>query len=185
MMYKNEFAKNFHGHPVPQELLLLLEFDNHAEDYYAEGFELALLDEQWMLNSYSEDERFLKAVFEFAQADGTGSTYAIWQKSSNEDLSHSPVLIFGSEGGFHVVADNLPEFFRLLALDAEPMVDWERVSYYKDESDPPSTQAPAFRAWLLKHFNLQPAGSAEEIIQPAQEKHGDAFKNWIAQFYNG
>ena len=60
----------------------------------------------------------------FAQANGSGSVYALWRVDDREDLGALPVVVLGSEGGFHVVARNLAELLQLLGFDAEIAVDW-------------------------------------------------------------
>jgi hypothetical protein len=45
------------------------------------------------------------------------------------------VVLFGSEGGYHVVAENIQQLLHLLTYDVEPMTSWESVFYYKDKQD--------------------------------------------------
>ncbi|MDJ1497473.1 hypothetical protein QNI19_31330 [Cytophagaceae bacterium DM2B3-1] len=187
MLSLTEFQKNFGTLPVPDTLVQLLTFQDTIPEgaFYAEGFQLCLLQNEG-IRSYSEDEEFLCSLIEFAQADWTGSTYALWINESTKSLEEMPIVVFGSEGGYHVVAQNLVELVRLLTLDTEPLVDWEKVSYYKDESDCISSSfAHEYQEWVLSTFQLNPietTDEADDSIKQAQGLYQDAFHNWINKY---
>jgi hypothetical protein len=136
------------------------------------------------LETYSTDSRFINAFREFAQADGTGSTYALW--SPTGDWETAPIVAFGSEGGVQVVAENLVELFRILTFDAEPMISWDKITYYKSGDSEPSDGAEDYAKWLKKTFKVDPAESAEEveqIVEKAQNAHREVFTEWMKQYY--
>lgn len=185
-MLENEYIKQFENHNVPESLLLLLEFSNEkaGSDYFSDGFEFLIESEKHGLKTYSEDELFLNSIVEFAVADGTGSTYGFWLKENDQTLSSAPIVTFGSEGGFHVVANNFDELLQILTFDAEPMIDWDEVCYYKDPDDyEPSTKNSLYCKWLKDSFSLDPVENADAIVKSAQKNHQVDFKNWVAKYY--
>lgn len=188
MINVNDFANNFNGQSIPQELAMLLDFQNNTShsQFYAAGFELTVTGEKYGLQTYSTDKVFLNALLEFANADGTGSTYAIWLKDSTQNLSELPIVVFGSEGGFHVVANNSIELLEILAYDAAPSAGWDAVHYYKDTTDyQPSQQHPAYKKWLAENFTIMEISNANDIVAKAQAAQQEAFKQWMKNYYAG
>jgi hypothetical protein len=171
---------------LPSALSSLLHFEATTErkDNYSCGFAFTSSSEKFMLKTYSEDDRFLNHLHEFAQADETGSVYALWQQEGAADLENAPVVIFGSEGGYHVVAANAHELLELLAADAEPMCSWDHVSYYRDPQADESPLHSEYLQWLRTHFALQWVRAANEIVSTAQKKHQQAFAEWMEIFTN-
>jgi hypothetical protein len=178
-----DFAKNFDGHPVPPALAQLLAFQEKTGfEEYAEGFGLYEDDKSGLRHGWSDTPAFLEKLLPFAQANGSGSFYALWKHNDDTPLADLPVVVFGDEGGEHIVAANIPEFLRLLTIDAEPMI-YEGVSYYKDpEDDNESAYAEDYRNWLKEHFALEPLEEADDIIAPAQERYQAAFDEWKGQY---
>ena len=175
------FAGNFAGHAMPSELDELLAFDDSADgSYYSDGFEL-IADDKSGLSSWSEDEQFQSALIPFAQATGSGSFYALWAGAGAEP-SAMPVVVFGDEGGVHVVAENVRALLRLLTFDCEPMVDTKKVLFHKGKTHDPTDAHHDYVAWLGRTFGLPPVESASEIVEPAQAKHKAAFDAWMARF---
>jgi hypothetical protein len=178
-----EFSQNFGGKPVPDALAQLLEFQNETGfEYYAEGFGLQYDDKSGLRYGWSEAPAFLDKLMPFAQANGSGSFYALWQHDDSTDLANLPVVVFGDEGGEFVVAENIAGLLQLLTLDSEPMI-YEDVSFYKDPEDDPSEYAADYRNWLKERFKLDPVEEGDDIIVPAQEKYQAAFDKWKNQFF--
>ncbi|MET7465682.1 hypothetical protein [Nonomuraea sp. NPDC005501] len=48
-------------------------------------------------------------MISFAQANSSGSMYAIWRKDDRADLATPPVVALGDEGGIHLVARDVRE----------------------------------------------------------------------------
>lgn len=185
MIDKNDFIKNFNGLTIPDELVKLLDFENNIskEKFYSAGFELIVDLEKYGLRTYSEDLQFLNSILTFAIADGTGSLYGFWIKDNSHDLKKTPIVIFGSEGGYHIVARNIFELLQLLSYDVEPMVLWDRVFFYKDEHDfEPSDFARIFKKWLLDNFKINEINDAEDIIRVAQSEYQEEFNTWMKTF---
>ncbi|MCC7454999.1 MAG: hypothetical protein IT222_12590 [Crocinitomix sp.] len=188
MLDKFDFIKNFNGLAIPDELAKLLDFQNNIskENFYSAGFELTVVLEKFGLRTYSEDLQFLNSILEFAHADGTGSSYGFWLNGSKQDLKETPIVIFGSEGGFHIVARNIQELLQILTYDAEPMVSWDEVYYYKDEGEcEPSDLAETFKKWLFDNFKIREISNVSDIIRVAQSEYQEEFKTWMKKFYTG
>ncbi len=176
----------FPGARVPKELIELVSFEQNelgGQFYYCQGFELIADTDKAGLRTYSEEPDFLDGLVEFAQADGTGSTYALWLGADRKaSPSQVPVVVFGSEGGYHLVAANLGELLQILTCDAEPMVDWDGVSYFVDEGKEASEGNHIFQSWLSNKLGLDPVGDADAVVVRAQKKHGQAFSEWMARY---
>jgi type II restriction/modification system DNA methylase subunit YeeA len=175
------FTNDFMTDEIPSELRELHDFEKEIKLEYSQGFELTDLSEKNMLKSYSQDANFLAGLIEFAQANYSDSHYAFWT-SNESNLSKSPIVIFGDEGGYHIVAENIKDLLTILSYDIEPMVSWDKVYYYKDESYEASPGKGEFIDWLFKKFKIEPTNEADSIVENAQKKYGQAFKDWMALY---
>ncbi|MNY33606.1 hypothetical protein D3C86_1678910 [compost metagenome] len=142
-----------------------------------------MIEDHSGISSWSEDPAFLERILPFAQANGSGSIYAFW-KHGSEDLSHYPVVVFGDEGGVHVVAENFREFLRLLTYDTEISVDFDEVYFYKDDDYEESEDHEAYMDWLKEKVNLDVEADPEAIITSAQQKYKSDFDAWFQLYYN-
>jgi hypothetical protein len=177
-----EFAANFRGEPVPPELARLLAFDLSTEAPYSDGFELLGTNGE-ELASWSDDPAFVKRLFVFAEASASGSLYAIWRADPRATVADSPVVIFGDEGGAHVVAANVPELLELLTFDAEPMASWDEVHFYRDDDDyEPSGERDRYMQWLSEELGLDPVADPAAVVARAQVEYGEAFSSWLAAY---
>ncbi|MDX3595705.1 hypothetical protein PV749_31745 [Streptomyces sp. ID03-2B] len=172
--------------PTPT-LDLLAEFDAGVDDYYAAGFELIELGHDD--GGYPQLSDHIRP---FAQATGSGSTYAFWLRDDRADLATLPVLFLGDGGGVHVAARDLPELLRVLASGWEPMGGWDRLDYFDEREEEgggqdgddgdgydPCPENPAFRAWLRDRFGLEAAEDPNEIVRAAGEELREPFTAWI------
>jgi hypothetical protein len=185
MIKPKDFAKNFPNEVAPDALTKLLDFQNKTSksDFYASGFELIVNEAPGMLETYSEEPDFLKAFSVFAQVSESGSVGAIWH-TKDSDLDNSPIIVFGDEGGYHVIAQNILELMQLLTLDVEPSIDWDGVSMEREEDDPVSPVSKAYKSWLKTNFKLNALKDAEPVIAAAQAKHQKAFEKWMSKYYS-
>lgn len=181
-MELKEFQQNFGGRYPMREFVFLHAFQNEMPDY-ADGFYL-LVDDKSGLKSWSDNTAFLDRLMPFAQANGTGSFYALWDERKGKDLNAMPIVVFGDEGGVHIVAENILQLMRLLTYDAEIYVDHTEAYFYKSDDAFVSEDASAYREWLKEHFLQDPVGNPDGMIAAAQKKHKVSFDNWMKQFYD-
>jgi len=180
----NEYEDYFKPDEVPAALVKLIEFNATQSGWFSQGFELEIDIEDIGLKTYSGQPEFLDALFTIAQADCTGSSYAIWRQGMA--LADSSIVAFGSEGGAHVVAENLLGLFRILTLDAEILIDWKGAIYFKPADAEPSEGAADYAQWLAKNFQLKAVKDTEEatqIVTDAQKVHEQAFQVWLKRFH--
>lgn len=180
----HDFQNQFGIYGVPHELEKLFRFEQeYAGGSYADGFCLNLIDNTG-LKTYSEEESFLNSFVEFATATAGGSTYAIWV--INENLDKCPVVVFGDEGGIHLVAKNTEDLIRLIGYDQEISVGWSAAYFYKDEEqDYESENREAFWAWSKTNLNLEPVQTDEEasaIIQEANDQFADSLYDFLIKY---
>jgi hypothetical protein len=179
------FKENLGVTNLPAELEKLIQFQNEQFDFecYSEGFGL-MIDDKSGIESWSQDEEFLDKLLPFAQANGSGSIYAFWKDESSEDPSEYPIVVFGDEGGVHVVAENLLSLMRLLTFDSEISVYHDEAYFYKDEEEYEASEGHrAYVSWLKENFNLDPVTETKELIQQAQNKYKSAFDSWLKHYY--
>ncbi len=153
-----------------------------GSDAYADGFELTDYGDTSGLEAWSVDPEFLNRLVPFAQANASGSIYALWREDK-DDLTSEPVVIFGDEGGQHVVARSLAVLLQIVGYDAEPLVDYDEVSFYRDDDDyEPSSGLDAYVQWLANELGVAPADDPGALVAAAQLEVGPAFDSWVAQF---
>jgi hypothetical protein len=183
-MFKlGEYARNFEPHPTPSLLVELYEYQRKLEDFFSDGFELRVDEDKSAFESWSKHPEFLSALFPIGNATGSGSTYALWLPNAGS-LEDAPVLVFGDEGGVHVVAESISALLRLLSYDTEPMIDGDGVSYFKLDDADPSEEAESY-ARFLERSKLEPiddASDADALVLAAQERYGAAFTSWFRRF---
>ncbi|GAA4673289.1 hypothetical protein [Phytohabitans rumicis] len=169
--------------PVP-ELNLLMELqDRLGFESYADGFGLTEFgDTSGIEAGWSKDPEFVRALEPFAQANGSGSMYALWRLDDRTDLATLPVVVFGDEGGQHVVARDLRELLQLLGYDCEISVDWDEAYFYRGDDHEHTDGHEAYVAWLDEHFGLAPADDPEAVVEAAQHEFGDRFAAWYGPY---
>lgn len=167
--------------PIPV-LNELKDLHDSTRDYLADGFELHDYDDKGRFPQELDDPEFLSRLLPFAQANGSGSTYAFWRADDETDVARSPIVVFGDEGGQHIIARDFTDFLRLLGFDAEIMVDHDSAYYYREEDDDHSGSHELYVGWLRER-GLTPAGDPDGVVAAAQEAHGERFRAWITPFY--
>jgi hypothetical protein len=172
--------------PIPTLNKLLAFEKRYGAENYAESFAIHKKfdddEDSGLTSGWTKDREFLKRVYPFARATGGGSFYAVWQANEGDDLSKSPIIVFGDEGGEHVVAQNMDDLLRVLAYDVEPSIDHDKVYFYKEKGHKGSDEHRAFRKWLKSEFSIEKTSHPDEIVKAAQKKHGAAFGAWKKRF---
>ncbi|RZJ54023.1 MAG: hypothetical protein EOO44_06470 [Flavobacterium sp.] len=185
-MELNDFKKNFNTE-ITNELALFFEInDELGFENYSQGFGL-YRDDKSGIATWSEDKNFLDRLMPFAQANGSGSMYVLWDDGKNKSLNEMPVVVFGDEGGYHIIAKNIFELMQLLTFDSEISVDHEDVYFYKDEDDYEESEGlPEYKNWLKENFNLNSVEDEDTtaIIEAAQEEYKEDFDQWVSQYYS-
>lgn len=181
-----DFKENLGLSEIPVELEKLIYFQNNISslENYSQGFGVFIDDKSGLL-SWSEDEDFLNRLLPFAQANGTGSFYAIWNDGTNKPLGQMPIVVFGDEGGVHVVAENILKLLHLLTYGTEIWVEFDQTYFYKDDN---SYEEPEdlgkYLKWMKGDYNLHQIEAPNELIKAAQEKHKETFDQWFGQYFN-
>jgi hypothetical protein len=179
-----EFKENWGATPIPTELEKLIYFQSNSSSFenYSQGFEVTI-DDKTGLKSWSEDISFLDKLFPFAQANGSGSFYAIWNDGTTKPINEMPIVVFGDEGGVHIVAENILQLLHLITFDTEISVDFEEIYFYKDEDDyEESEDLNEFLSWLNRDYGLDQIQAPSNIISAAQEKYKEEFDKWFGQY---
>ncbi|MQY14407.1 hypothetical protein SRB5_45740 [Streptomyces sp. RB5] len=165
--------------PIP-ELNLLKEFENRLGPiYYSDGFELREYNADSGLDTWSDHPDFLTRFIPFAQANGSGSDYALWRCDDRRDLATLPIVMIGDEGALYVIARNLPELFQLLAIDSEPFSDMG--FHTPDSAEEHSPGHHEYLTWLHQTFGLEPPEDVEALWAERKELD-DRFRTWASQF---
>ncbi|WP_316801821.1 hypothetical protein [Pedobacter nototheniae] len=179
------FKENLGLSEIPTELEKLIYFQNNISSYgnYSQGFAV-LLDDKSGLKSWNDDENFLNHLLPFAQANGSGSFYAIWDDGTNKPLNQMPVVVFGDEGGVHIVAENFLQLLHLITYDTEIWVDLEETYFFRNEEDyEESDDLSEYLRWMKGDYHLDQIEQPDEIIKTAQEKHKENFDAWFGQYF--
>lgn len=180
-----EFKENWSLTAIPTELEKLIYFQTNISSFenYSQGFGV-FIDDKSGLKIWSDDTLFLDRLFPFAQANGSGSFYAIWNDGTTKPINKMPIVVFGDEGGVYIVAENILQLLHLLTFDTEISVDFEEAYFYKDEDDyEESKDLNEFLEWLKGDYGLDQIQEPSEIISSAQERYKDKFDKWFEQYY--
>ncbi len=181
-MEATQFKKHLKVAILPKELEMLIEFQNQSGfENYSDGF--GIYEDN--LDHWSTEPEFQEKLKVLGQANGSGSQYAFWENVKGKNLNQQPIVVFGDEGGVHIVAENLLQLMHLLTFDCEISVYWDEVYFYKDTDEHDGTDYnEEYCAWLQENFNLETISKekVDEIIENAQNKYKVEFANWIKQF---
>lgn len=180
-----EFSAQFGNYALPEDLVKLYEFDQeYGSETYSECFGLTITDDKTGIKTWSEEEEFYNSFIEFAGANGSGSSYAYWL--IDKDLNNCPIVVFGDEGGIHVVAENTRDLIRLMSYDTEISVDHENAYFYKDEDYyEESENKEIYADWIKNTFGFEALENDEEtddIMDNAKEKYKKKLNTFLEKF---
>jgi hypothetical protein len=162
----DQFSRNFGVYSIPNVLKELLDFQNASHAWYSKGFELSIIEQEELREHVTEEK--ISQFLGFGH-DANYSIYALWLYQ-DVPLEEAPVVYFNSEGeGSTVFAQNLFEFFRLLARDEEPI--FGKYSEKEDGEIEHTARNREFRTWLNERYHLQMASRPNEIVRIAQLHH--------------
>lgn len=185
MIDTNKFKENLQLEAIPEALEKLIYFQNNTSSYgnYSQGFGV-YIDKGYGLESWSGEADFLIRLYPVAQANGSGSFYSIWNDGTEKEMDQMPVVVFGDEGGVHVVAGNILELMHLLTYDTEISINSDEAYFYMDEEDyEESEDLREYLKWIKNEYNLDQINNPNDLIKSAQLKHKEAFDIWFKQYY--
>lgn len=161
-----EFRNNFGIYQIPDALEALFVFDAPPREWYSGRFELAAISKENLLDHVKEDH--LSQFFGFGH-DGNYSLYALW-RYKEVPLDDAPVVYLNSEGeGSTILANNILEFFTLLARDESPI--FGKYSEKDDRAIKHTVRNQEFREWLEQRYHLRPAENPNDVIRQASRQH--------------
>lgn len=102
----------------------------------------------------------------------TGSTYALWL-THQPDPAQAPVVVFGSEGEFQVLAESATEFCQLLACGFNEL-EWDDLTAApecRDETQP-------FRDWVAERLGVARLADPAQAVQAAKARYPE-FAEWV------
>ena len=157
-MTLQEFKSNFGGQDLPDDILLLFDFqDKFGAESYVAGFGLLQDDKCGLQYGWSDNNDFLNALMPFAQA-GEGSIYCLWDNGTSQELNQMPIVYFDSEGdGETIIARNFLEFLQVLLLEDEKS-EWKPEHY------------PEFKQFVTHHITLN-ITDTEQISNISLQHH--------------
>ncbi len=192
-MVKQEFTALFKGHTIPKELksLVELQLSESIPSYYSNAIYLTS-DETSLIENISVQEEFVKSFIPFAEANSTGSIYAFWiNNKENVDLTNSPIVVFGDEGGVFIVTKNIKELLQIAAYDVEPLV-FEEEFYFQDKEaleEDGEFDATEFNSeyleWLRNDAKLKPILTIDDIdaiVEVAQTTYQADLEDFLSKF---
>lgn len=189
MIDVTEFKENLGLESIPVELEKLIYFQNHISSFenYTKGFGV-FIDNKSGLKTWSNDENFLNRLHPFAQANGSGSFYVIWDDGTDKSIDQMPVAVFGDEGGVHIVAGNMKEFLHLLTYDTEISVEFDQAYFYKDDEEYgdeywESEDLGQYLEWVEADYGLGSIENPDEVIKNAQNNYKESFDQWLKQYF--
>ena len=128
---------------------------------------------------------FCSQIYPFAVANSTGSTYAFWDNGIEAELNKMPILVFGDEGGLHLVAKNILALVEQLTFDREIIV-YEKEVYFPDDKDDDdyfeSLYADESKAFVKQQFTIEPTNDPNKLIEKAQNSLKKSFDDWYAKY---
>ena len=179
----NEFKTNLGLTELPYELESLINFQTTQSDKieYSDGFGVRIDTKIGLKSGWSKNNDFLNKLLPFARANYSGSFYALWINDNSKPLNQLPVVVFGDEGGEHIVAENILQLLHLITFDVEISVN-EDSAKFKNRRKKPSENLEKYLEWLKENYNLDRIEKPETIIKNAQAKYKNSFDEWCSQY---
>lgn len=182
MITQEDFKKNFAPYETPADLVALLDFQNLEAEWYSGRFQLIATRDRKELSSYSEVAEFTNALLLIAQTSSSGTQIFFWICYAAKPLNEQPIVIFGDEGGYDVLFENVKDMLYYLTYNME-IYNADSVNY-KDDTFKDNKRVAEYAAWLLKNYNLSVISDVEVAAMSveAKRKYGDLFNEWMKKF---
>jgi hypothetical protein len=186
--FAEQFGEQAGGRRPPEVLERLLALEaRYGRGRFSDGFSLNTYDKTGM-SSWSSHPDFLRVFVDFASANGSGSTYAFWV--IEEELARCPIVVFGDEGGIHIVADSVGQLLQLMTFDTEITVNFDQAYFYREDDDDDyeaSEKRNVFLAFVESETGAAPITSMEQcdaVIAAAQYRYKGRLDEFVAQYIN-
>jgi hypothetical protein len=182
MITQQDFQKNFAPYETPAELGALLDFQNLKAEWYSGRFELVATRDRKELSSYNEAAAFNNDLLLIAQTSSSGTQIFFWICNAAKPLNEQPIVIFGDEGGYDVLFENVKDMLYYLTYNAAIYNANELA--FKDNSYKENTRVAEYADWLLNKYSLPVITDveAEAISVEARRKYADLFSEWMKKF---
>jgi hypothetical protein len=182
MITQQDFQKNFTPYETPTDLVVLLDFQNLAAEWYSGRFELIATRDRKELSSYSEVTEFISALLLIAQTSSSGTQIFFWICDATKPLHEQPIVIFGDEGGYDVLFENVKDMLYYLTYNVAIYNANELT--IKDDTYKENTRVEEYANWLFKNYNLGLISDveAEAMHMEATRKYGILFNDWMKKF---
>ena len=179
----NEFKTNLGLAELPHELENLIHFQTTQSDKieYSDGFCVRIDNKIGLKSGWSKNNDFLNKLLPFARANYSGSFYALWINDNSKPLNQLPVVVFGDEGGEHIIAENILQLLHLITFDTEIRVD-EYCVTFKKRRKKTSENLGKYLEWLKDNYNLDKIEKPETTVKNAQVKYKNNFEEWCNQY---
>lgn len=167
------------GEPLPALLADLLRFQLSDPNPYNEGFELAEVEVEELLPD--PPPRDGRRLLPFG-INGHGSVFAVWL-DRDQTPDQAPVVYIDADAQADmVIARNLTEFFRLLALDQEdPSRIRDLASWRSTMAERGWAHSPRWEElvrWLGETHGIEPAQDPQRLIARAAAA-APGFRTWM------
>lgn len=159
------------GVQLPSELRRLCEFAEANGGAVSGCFEFETDGMSWARTWFCDDEWAASQFAVFGRGPD-GSLYAFWLHAGSE-TAQAPVVLLDSESEDNkIIAANVWEFLRLLAMG------YEEPGRYPTLAPEDADGAAPLRDWLSREFGLIAPVNAAELVASAQRQHPD-LAAWI------
>ena len=170
----------FAPYEVPEMLADLCSYWDKHPEFFAGSFEVDS-DEYESAKAWFRDNKEGYSQVRVFGIDGIHSLYAFWL-FEDKTPENAPIIYLGGEGeGTTVFANNLSEFFTILASNKE----YEPFDHdFCDEEEENEAENKRFRKWVKEKYNLLPAKNPMDIVKNARKTHPQ-FNPWLKKIIPG
>lgn len=178
------------AHDVPVVLAKWCTFEQQYGEYYVK---LAIMKDS--LTFWSDNPLFYNRFYLFSDYTASFDQYAIWHNGSHQSLSEMPIVALGDDGYLGVIADNLPDFLRMLAsgdlLSARNRYDTDDIEvkrfclpleWLPFEADDLPPNWSAFHDFIQNELHLTPDPEPNTSLMKAYSKYSSDFIQWCNQY---
>jgi hypothetical protein len=181
MITQQDLKNNYAPYEAPIELVKLLDFQNLKQEWYSGRFTMQV-GGLGMLETYSKDKDFIASLKLIAQTSSSGTVLFLWIFDATKSMSEQPIVVFGDEGGYDVIFENVKDMLHYLSFNTA-IYNADALSFV-DDTYRENTRVAEYAIWLKEIFNLDviKAEEADDLGLKSQKKYGVLFEDWMKQF---